>query len=522
MKKVVQRQTDETWESVSNNGKAGFRLDLLMRPTEEKDEAELDKDAGMGGEERGKEPVEEEASTHLRVPRLDSRETGLELTPENASAVDMEAAISERRALDDLVWVYLQEVGRVRLLSAKDERILGGRIETGRHLYRLIDEFQTKEGRSPTSAEVTATLFKRLCQARDLVDALGGTLSLGTPGSLMELLSHPTMLALADAELNEGVTKTLVRRLGRSPEEIRHDVINLWLDDRILPPEVQDILGEGYSISSLEALVYGSQFLDELRAREVSFRRHYDMIGADAGRAEKHLMEANLRLVVSVAKKHLGRGLPLLDLIQEGNIGLIRGVEKFNHRKGYKFSTYATWWIRQAVTRSIADDGRTIRVPVHMVEQINRLGRTSQLLAQEYGREPTIEEVGSELGVSPEKVEEIIKVAQRPMSLETPFGEGEDSHLSDFIEDRNAEAPVDTASRQLLKEQIEEVLGSLNSRERRILQLRYGLEDQRPRTLEEVGKEFGVTRERIRQIEAKALRRLRHPSRSRKLIDYLE
>ncbi len=257
---------------------------------------------------------------------------------------------------------------------------------------------------------------------------------------------------------------------------------------------------------------------DEIKAEIKELQKEVDW-GDDA---KKRLAEANLRLVVSIAKRYVGRGMLFLDLIQEGNLGLIKAVEKFDYRKGYKFSTYATWWIRQAITRAIADQARTIRIPVHMVETINKLIRVSRQLLQKLGREPSPEEIAAEMNMPVDRVREILKISQEPVSLETPIGEEEDSHLGDFIKDDNVPVPADAAAFTLLKEQLEEVLGTLTEREQKVLTLRFGLEDGRARTLEEVGKEFNVTRERIRQIEAKALRKLRHPSRSRKLKDYLE
>jgi RNA polymerase primary sigma factor len=272
----------------------------------------------------------------------------------------------------------------------------------------------------------------------------------------------------------------------------------------------------------VEAGLFASEKIAMQRTLAAGLRRDLELIERDGQLAKKRLIEANLRLVVSIAKRYVGRGMLFLDLIQEGNLGLIRAVEKFDYTKGYKFSTYATWWIRQAITRAIADQARTIRIPVHMVETINKLVRIQRQLLQDLGREPTPEEIGQEMELPPERVREIQKLSQEPVSLETPIGEEDDSNLGDFIEDSDAVVPIDAASFILLQEQLDSILHTLSEREKKVIQLRFGLTDGHPRTLEEVGKEFGVTRERIRQIESKTLSKLRHPSRSQKLRDYLE
>ena len=323
-----------------------------------------------------------------------------------------------------------------------------------------------------------------------------------------ELEPTPLAAAMAEPELSlelpesvEDTARIYLREIGRVP---------------LLSPEEEVALAKALERGQMAAARLAQGGLDP----EEATRLQLEVAAADEAR--RRLTEANLRLVVSIAKKYIGRGMPLLDLIQEGNLGLARAVEKFDYRRGHKFSTYATWWIRQAITRAIADQARTIRIPVHMVETISNLMRISRILQQELGREPRVEEIAERMGTSPDKVREILAASQQPISLDMPVGEEEDSQLADFIEDRESMPPIEEATRQLLKEQLDNALCSLTERERRVLELRFGLDDGRSRTLEEVGAEFGVTRERIRQIEAKALRKLRHPSRAKKLKDYLE
>jgi RNA polymerase primary sigma factor len=305
-------------------------------------------------------------------------------------------------------------------------------------------------------------------------------------------------------------------------EQIESQLTILSVDIALLPKTMLAAVGGTTPIEAIPYLVTDRRFIEKLKVNEICLGEYLARVEIEGEEATKHLIEANLRLVVSIAKKCTGHGLSLLDLIQEGNIGLMRATERYNSHKGFNFSTYATWWIRQSITRSIADQARAIRIPVHVGDTINRLTRTTRQLTQEYGREPTPAEIGEKMGLSLKKVQETIKLTILPVSLETPMGTENENYLSDYLADPNAIQPPDSAATQLLKEQIRKVLSTLSTRERRVLPLRFGLEDGRTRTLEEIGYEFSITRERVRQIEVKALRRLRHPSRSQYLRDYLE
>jgi len=502
--------------------------DSIHFPPQNKDDEQLNTEPEESGLHalfpESEEEMEAEGKIEPGPPWREARHLEIE-KPESSLDLELETPLEElegQEVVDDPVRMYLHEIGRVSLLTAEEEKDLARNMEEGRRIKEIKQDYLQRHGREPSASEVIITILEELSQAAPVTQLLQEQLQLGRAASFIDSISNPKLQASIDSETSPQIALTIARQTKKSISETEVLITELSLNINLLPREVLDAIGDSASLADMETLLTKPDFINSIQAYEKQLQVYLENIKCEAEKAEKHLTEANLRLVVSVAKKHIGRGMSLLDLIQEGNIGLIRAVEKFDYRKGYKFSTYATWWIRQAITRSIADQARTIRIPVHMVETINKLLRVSRRLAQEYGREPTAKEIGKEMEIPPEKVGEIVKVSQLPVSLESPMGEEEDSHLGDFIEDRNALPPADAASRQLLKEQIDAVLSTLSPREQRVLQLRFGLEDGRSRTLEEVGKEFSVTRERIRQIEAKALRKLRHPSRSRRLKDYLE
>ena len=420
----------------------------------------------------------------------------------------------------DAVSLYMDEISRYPMIDAQEETELAKTMEAGKSVMSFRSDYVSENKHKPTGTEIMVWLVDMILDQEQLIRLVAIRNGLSETMSLAQILTSHLFLAALERPVDDE-TIEMARKAGLAGN-IADRLRSVCSYVKALPGREIDRIAAEASEPELRDLRQDPRFIHLLRSKNKALGAHFERVDDNSRQAAHRFMQANLRLVVSVAIAYVGRGLPLLDLIQEGNVGLQRAVNGYDYRRGYKFSTYAVWWIRQSITRAIADQARTIRLPVHMVETITRLRRITSDLAKEYGREPTIEELSEHMEMPPEKVEEILKISQEPVSLETPIGEEEDTLLGDFIEDRKIASPVDTASYELLKEQMSSVLDTLTPREQEVLRLRFGLDDGRGRTLEEIGREFKLTRERIRQIEDKALRKLRHPVRSRKLRGLLD
>jgi RNA polymerase sigma factor (sigma-70 family) len=441
------------------------------------------------------------------------------------SALEPEAQGADKIVTDNPVNMYFHDIGRVSLLTAHEEKILASRIEDAQRLADIEALYRHYHGAQSPTVYVTILLIRHLLAAKPTVDALAQQFKFPVRDSIIQTIQEPKLRAAVDGVIDQKIVEAIAKSTEKSTPEVEKRLIDLSIESRLLPRAAVLIDGEEASWEQMSSLISDpihQEYLRRLDAINQRLKAHFENIKRLAKKSKRHLIEANLRLVVSVAKKYVRQGMPLPDLIQEGNVGLLHAVDRFDHRRGYKFSTYATWWIRQAITRGIADQGRTIRIPVHMVETIDKILRVKLRLTQEYGHEPSSEEIGEYMGIPSKRVREVTRWAQLPISLENPVGEESNSNLGDLIEDQSTLSPADVASHELLKAELNEILCKLTEKEKKMIQLRFGLIDGTPRTLEGAGREFNVTRERARQIEGRALAKLRHPSLSRKLKDYLE
>jgi len=423
--------------------------------------------------------------------------------------------------LVDSMSLYFAECGQTPLLTADEEKVLGSQMEDGKYLSQLEKEWAAEHDILPSSMNLLFTLADRFCQARALSEALCQYLKISPAKIVAEKTLHPDLRRAIDGSFDEVLVASVARTARIDKSKAEGALLHLSLDSRLIPWHLLGEASRKTSLADFEKATRSPEFRSGLEKRSSEIDSYFKRIAHKARLATDRLIQSNLRLVVSVARKYVGRGMPLSDLVQEGNIGLMRAVDKFDHRRGYKFSTYAHWWIRQAINRSIADQSRTVRLPEHMVNSIKSLTQARHRLIQKHARQPNTEELAEEMGLSPEKVEWLLKVNSfKPLSLEMPVGE-EGSRLGDFIEDHAVPEPAELAARELLREQLKGALESLTPRERRVIEMRFGLNDEHGKTLEEVGVQLDLTKERIRQIEGEALRKLRHPSHSRKLIEYL-
>lgn len=449
---------------------------------------------------------------------------GLTLEEQGLSDVGNIGPVQEQDFFRDFdsIDIYLAECAQTDLLNAQEERLLGCQIEDGKYLSQLEEVWNTEHGVQPSAADILLALVERFSKVGRLFDAVAQYLQIPSSHSLMEKALHPQLRHAIDGHIDENLCTAISQVTGATQAQTKSELIQLSLATRLMPWQIIADVAKVTSILDFQHAVLSGKFLDRLNNNASELTLHFERIREGAQKARERLTQANLRLVISVAKKQRGYGVPFADLVQEGNIGLMRAVEKFDHRLGYKFSTYAHWWIRQAVGRAITDQSRTVRVPVHMHENMRKLMKTKDRLYQKHGRRPTREELASEMGVASDAVDWLKTVkASQPISLETPLGQ-DGSQLGDFIEDVATPQPADEAAIGLLRSQLSQALESLSARERRVIELRYGLEDGYSLTLEEVGTKLGLTRERIRQIQKEALAKLRHRSLSRHLIEYLD